>query len=138
MSPAEALAAVGDHPRSAWLDGPWTDGPWLGLLDEADPSLTYDAATRTVTRHAHGRAEVVGDDPFTALEAALAEGPPDARWVGWAGYASRPDLPASVGPAGGLPDAVWMRPSRWVAVRPDGGRVAPHGPGLPGTKRAIQ
>ncbi|VXB95429.1 anthranilate synthase component I family protein [Nocardioides sp. AX2bis] len=129
MSPAEALAAVGAHPRSAWLDGPWTDGPWLGLLDDADPSLTYDAATRTVTRHAGGRADAVGDDPFAALEDALADGPADARWVGWAGYAARPDLPALTGWTGGLPDAVWMRPSRWVAVRPDGGRVPQHGPG---------
>ncbi len=129
MSPDEALAAVGGHPRSAWLDGPWTDGPWLGLLEDADPSLTYDAATRTVTRHAAGRSEVVGDDPFAALEEALADGPAEARWVGWAGYAARPDLPARTGAAGGLPDAVWMRPSRWVAVRPDGGRVPEHGPG---------
>ncbi len=136
MSPEDALAAVGDHPRSAWLDGPWTDGPWLGLLDDADPSLTYDAATRTVTRHAAGWAEVVGDDPFAALEAELVHGPDDARWVGWAGYAARPDLPALTGAAGttpgGLPDAVWMRPSRWVAVRPDGGRAPDHGPGTGG------
>ena len=63
---------------------------------------------REVTRYAGGRASVVGDDVFAALAAELAAGSPDDHWVGYLGYACRPDLPAATG--GPLPDAVWMRP----------------------------
>ena len=70
-------------------------------------SLTYDAARREVTRHGGGRAEVVGDDVFAALEAEIDAGTPDDHWFGYLGYACRPDLPAATG--GGLPDGVWMR-----------------------------
>ncbi|MGY2701023.1 anthranilate synthase component I family protein [Nocardioides sp. HB32] len=101
------------HPRCFWLDGggarEWSGRrSMVGWLDEDDLSLTYDAATRTVTRHAAGRADVVGDDVFAALEAELADGSPEDHWIGYLGYACRPDLPATVG--GLLPDAVWMRP----------------------------
>lgn len=101
-------------PRSFWLDGGGARG-WsgrrslLGWLDDDDVSLTYDAARREVTRHAGGRAEVVGDDVFAVLEAEVADGPPDAQWFGYLGYACRPDLPARPDPL--VPDAVWMRPS---------------------------
>ncbi|MFC6342624.1 anthranilate synthase component I family protein, partial [Nocardioides hankookensis] len=81
----------------------------VGWLDPEDVSLTYDAGTRVVTRHAGGRAEVVGDDVFEVLEAELADGSSTDQWFGYLGYACRPDLPASYG--SGLPDAVWMRPS---------------------------
>ncbi|HEU5037578.1 MAG TPA: anthranilate synthase component I family protein [Nocardioides sp.] len=99
--------------RCFWLDGggarEWSGRrSMIGWLDDDDVSLTYDAATRLVTRHAGGRAEVVGDDVFDALAAELAAGAPGDHWVGYLGYACRPDLPASVG--GPLPDAVWMRP----------------------------
>jgi para-aminobenzoate synthetase len=80
----------------------------VGWLDEDDVSLTYDAAAGVVTRHALGRAEIVGSDVFAVLEAELAAGSPDDHWVGYLGYACRPDLPAAIG--SGLPDAVWMRP----------------------------
>jgi anthranilate/para-aminobenzoate synthase component I len=101
------------HPRCFWLDGggarEWSGRrSMVGWLDDDDVSLTYDAATRVVTRHAAGRAEVVGSDVFEALESELAAGSPDDHWVGYFGYACRPDLPASVG--SGVPDAVWMRP----------------------------
>jgi para-aminobenzoate synthetase len=101
------------HARCFWLDGggarEWSGRrSMFGRLEDDDVSLTYDAATRTVTRHAGGRAEVVGDDVFAALEAELAAGSPDDHWVGYLGYACRPDLPAAVG--SGVPDAVWMRP----------------------------
>ena len=106
-----AIAAA--HPRCFWLDGggarEWSGRrSMVGWLDDDDVSLTYDASTRAVTRHAGGRAEVVGDDVFAVLEAELAAGSPADHWVGYLGYACRPDLPAVVG--GPLPDAVWMRP----------------------------
>ena len=103
------------HGRCCWLDGggarEWSGRrSIIGWLEESDVSLTYDAAARRVTRHAGGRAEVVGEDVFDVLAAELAGGPADASWFGYLGYACRPDLPAATG--GDLPDAVWMRPSR--------------------------
>jgi para-aminobenzoate synthetase len=114
-----AAAASGD--RMFWLDGggarPWSGSrSVLGVLADDDVSLTYDAASRTVLRHCSGRAEGVGDDIFTALEEEVARdgGDPTVSWVGYFGYACRPDLPArpaaGFGPApGAVPDAVWMR-----------------------------
>jgi para-aminobenzoate synthetase len=103
------------HPRCFWLDGggarEWSGRRSLvGWLSPDDVSLTYDAGARLVTRHAGGRAQVVGDDPFAVLEAELDAGSPTDQWFGYFGYACRADLPASVG--SGLPDAVWMRPSQ--------------------------
>ncbi|WP_296604374.1 anthranilate synthase component I family protein [Nocardioides sp.] len=102
------------YPRCFWLDGggarEWSGGrSTIGWLEPDDASITYDAGRREVTRHAGGRSEVVGDDVFAVLEAELAAGSPEDLWVGYLGYACRPDLPATTG--GGLPDAVWMRPS---------------------------
>ncbi|WP_395690184.1 anthranilate synthase component I family protein [Nocardioides sp.] len=117
--PVELVRSVAAaHPRCFWLDGggarEWSGRrSMVGWLDDDDVSLTYSAATGEVTRHAGGRAEVVGDDVFTVLEAELTAGSPTDHWVGYLGYACRPDLPASVatGPsAGTVPDAVWMRP----------------------------
>ncbi len=102
------------HPRCVWLDGggarDWSRRrSILGWLDDDDVSLTYDATAREVTRHAGGRAVVVGDDPFVVLEAELAAGRASDQWFGYLGYAARPDLPAAGDPD--LPDAVWLRPS---------------------------
>ncbi|HEY1119830.1 MAG TPA: chorismate-binding protein, partial [Acidimicrobiales bacterium] len=102
------------YPRCFWLDGAgareWSGGgSTIGWLEPDDVSITYDAGRREVVRHAGGRSEVVGDDVFAVLEAELAAGSPDDLWVGYLGYACRPDLPAATG--SGLPDAVWMRPS---------------------------
>jgi para-aminobenzoate synthetase len=102
------------YPRCFWLDGggarEWSGGgSTIGWLEPDDVSITYDAGRREVVRHAGGRSEVAGDDVFAVLEAELAAGSPDDQWVGYLGYACRPDLPAATG--GGLPDAVWMRPS---------------------------
>ena len=101
------------YARSFWLDGggarEWSGRrSMVGWLADDDVSLSYDAGTRIVTRHVDGASTVVGTDVFAALEAELAAGEPDDHWVGYFGYACRPDLPASVG--SGLPDAVWMRP----------------------------
>ena len=118
-----------DHRRCFWLDGggarAWSGRrSMVGWLEDDDVSLTYDAARRVVTRHASGRAEEIGDDPFAALEAELKAGPPDAHWVGYFGYAARPDLPAR--PDRHLPDAVWMRPRGLAFFQHDSG-----GPALP-------
>jgi para-aminobenzoate synthetase len=101
------------HDRCFWLDGggsrPWSGRrSILGWLEPGDVSLTYDAARREVVRHTGSSSSVVGDDVFAALESERAGDGVDVHWVGYLGYASRPDLPASVGSAG-LPDAIWMR-----------------------------
>ncbi len=100
--------------RVFWLDGggsrDWSGRRSLvGVLEDDDVSLTFDAARREVTRHQDGRSEVVGDDIFGVLEReiALDDGDADVHWVGCFGYASRPDLPAR--PWGIGPDAIWMR-----------------------------
>ncbi|HET7066954.1 MAG TPA: anthranilate synthase component I family protein [Nocardioides sp.] len=108
------------HDRCFWLDGggarPWSGHrSLLGWLDDDDVSLTYDAARREVTRHTGDASQVVGDDVFTVLEERLAKDPADVHWVGYLGYACRPDLPALVRPGAPLPDAVWMR-TRHVEV----------------------
>ena len=138
--PEEVFAEVAArHRRCFWLDGggarAWSGRRSLiGWLDDDDVSLSYDAARREVTRHAGGRAQVVGDDVFAVLEAELDAGTPSDQWFGYLGYAARPDLPA---PSGPLPDAVWMR-ARHVrlfehpepAAGPSGsGRVPETGPG---------
>jgi para-aminobenzoate synthetase len=102
------------HERCFWLDGggarPWSGRrSILGWLDDDDVSVTYDAARGEVTRHASGRSEVVGDDVFAVLEEAMAGDPADVHWVGYLGYACRPDLPAIVAPDAAMPDAIWMR-----------------------------
>ena len=104
-----------EHPRCFWLDGggarAWSGRrSIIGWLEPDDVSLTWSATSREVVRHAAGRATVVGDDIFTALERQLVEGEPDDQWFGYFGYACRPDLPAAAAP--GQPDAVWMRPRR--------------------------
>jgi len=128
--------------RCVWLDGggarDWSRRrSILGWLDDDDVSLTYDAARREVTRHAGGRSEVVGDDPFAALEAELAAGSPSDQWFGYFGYAARADLPARPDPL--LPDAVWMRPShiRFFDHPAPGRADGPHGaPGPTGEPAA--
>jgi para-aminobenzoate synthetase len=76
----------------------------LGALGPDDLSLTYDRARAEVVAWPSG--EVVGDDVFTVLDAGL-DGDPDTYWVGYLGYAARPDLPGRPHP--GVPDAVWLR-----------------------------
>ncbi|WP_232678522.1 anthranilate synthase component I family protein [Nocardioides sp. R-C-SC26] len=111
---------VASRRRCFWLDGGGARG-WsgersiVGWLDDDDVSLSYRADRREVTRHVGGRSEVVGDDVFAVLREELAAGAPSDQWFGYFGYAARTDLPARPGAAlggDGLPDAVWMRPSR--------------------------
>jgi para-aminobenzoate synthetase len=144
------LAATYD--RMFWLDGGGSRA-WsgrrsiLGWLERDDVSLTYDAGTRQVLRHQHGRAEVVGDDPFAVLteEVVRDAGDGSVSWVGYFGYASRSDLPATVAgpafaapavtgpavigrpPSRAVPDAVWMRVRSPMFVDHDPGRGLPGG-----------
>ncbi len=108
----EAAAA---HQRCFWLDGggarEWSGHQSLiGILEPDDVSLTYSASSGEVTRHVDGESEVVGSDVFAVLEEELAAGSHRDQWFGYFGYACRPDLPALTA-TGGVPDAVWMRPS---------------------------
>ncbi|MEL5990072.1 anthranilate synthase component I family protein [Microbacterium phosphatis] len=105
----DRIAEAARDGRCIWLNA-GDGGPQLAWLAPEDVSLSYDAARREVTRHAAGRADVVGDDIFTVLAAEIAAGMPDDRWYGYFGYAAHADLPARTDDA--LPDAVWMRPSR--------------------------
>jgi para-aminobenzoate synthetase len=110
-----------EHDRCFWLDGGGSQ-PWsgtrsiVGWLEDDDLSLTYDATRREVVEHPSGR--IVGDDVFTVLQD-LQDGDPDTHWVGYLGYAARPDLPARSMP--GVPDAVWMR-TRAIEVTEEPGR----------------
>ncbi|QIK68689.1 anthranilate synthase component I family protein [Nocardioides sp. HDW12B] len=83
----------------------------LGVLADDDVSLTFDATARQVRRHQHGRSTVVGDDVFAVLgdEVDRDGGDPEVSWVGYLGYACRPDLPGRPSATPGVPDAVWMR-----------------------------
>ncbi|MCW2855248.1 MAG: Anthranilate synthase component and chorismate binding protein [Marmoricola sp.] len=116
MSALEEFARIAaEHERCFWLDGGGSQ-PWsgrrsiMGWLESDEVSLTFDVVRREVTEHPSGR--IVGDDIFTVLQGRL-DGDPGTHWVGFFGYAARPDLPARSTP--GLPDAVWMR-ARTVAV----------------------
>ncbi len=136
MSAVDAFReAAAAHQRCFWLDGggarEWSGHRSLiGILEPDDVSLTYSAVTREVTRHMDGESEVVGTDVFSVLEGELALGSHRDQWFGYFGYACRPDLPALTAP-GGVPDAVWMRPSHV--------RLFDHGPvqGSPGTRGSL-
>jgi para-aminobenzoate synthetase len=115
------------HDRCFWLDGGGSQ-PWsgqrsiIGWLEPGDLSLTYDAARREVVEHPSGR--VIGDDVFAVLQG-LQDGDSGTHWVGFFGYAARPELPARAMP--GVPDAVWMR-TRTVFA--DEGHVRVGAPGV--------
>ena len=135
IDPAQAFTELAaTHDRMFWLDGggsrPWSGRrSILGHLGDDDVSLTYDARSREVCRHQHGRTEVVGDDVFEVLgrHVAADAGDPRVSWVGYLGYASRPDLPAA--PLGSaVPDAVWMRARDAVVVTHAAARQQPAAP----------
>ncbi|MGN6723321.1 MAG: anthranilate synthase component I family protein [Marmoricola sp.] len=108
--------------RGFQLDGSrWSSAVAGGASSPIDLSISYNAETREVTRHPDGA--VIGDDIFTTLDALTTEDP-TALWVGYLGYACRPDLRAR--PATGIPDAVWMRSEDATHARrpvPSHGRV---------------
>jgi para-aminobenzoate synthetase len=120
------VAHLTGRDRAFWLDGtgarPWSGRfSYVGWLAPGDVSLGYDATTQTVTAYHGDTAEVVGDDVFTALEEQLRQPPRSpahqdigSGWVGWFGYASRPDLPARIDKGGLVPEACWLRAERLV------------------------
>ena len=117
------VAHVADRERSFWLDGsgsrPWSGRmTYLGWLEPDDVSLTYHAATQTVTSHVDGRSDPVDGDVFAALAAygdSLSSGVRASGWVGWLGYAARGDLPTQTDAATDSLDACWLRAGRRVA-----------------------
>ena len=114
---AEVFARVAGD-RCFWLDGggsmPWSDRrSIIGALADDDLSLTLEGG---VVR-AWPSGEVLGDDIFAVLQE-LQDGSADTHWVGYFGYAARPDLPARSMP--GVPDAVWMRCRDVRVVEHDG------------------
>ncbi|MDQ4085921.1 MAG: anthranilate synthase component I family protein [Actinomycetota bacterium] len=122
VDPESVLAAVtATHDRVFWLDGggsrDWAGRlSYLGWLEPGEPSLVHDAATRTVVECDGHSERVVGEDIFEVLDRRTTA--PEGRggfggWVGYLGYACRPDLPARVDPDG-PPDAVWMRVGRYA------------------------
>jgi para-aminobenzoate synthetase len=125
------------HERCFWLDGGGSRA-WsgrrsiLGWLEESDVSLTYSAATGEVLRHVAGSSTMVGTDIFEALEAEMAGDGPDVHWVGYFGYASRPDLPTAIDPVDPTPTAVWMRTTN-IQVIDHEPHVRDHGPPPAGT-----
>ena len=123
MSAADEFARIAaEHERCFWLDGGGTQS-WsgrrsiLGWLEGDDLSLVYDAVTGEVRELPSGR--VVGSDVFAALQDRL-DGDPATHWVGYFGYAARPDLPARS--MSGVPDAIWMR-TQSIEVTEEPGRV---------------
>jgi len=114
MTAEERFAEMASsHPRCFWLDaGPGNPGrSIMGALRDDDISLTYDAGRGEVLRHRGGDVSLVGTDIFTVLGDELARTPQDEIWVGYFGYACRPDLPARISRAddSAMPDAIWMR-----------------------------
>ncbi|WP_235734479.1 anthranilate synthase component I family protein [Nocardioides alcanivorans] len=118
ISPSERFAEVASkQARCFWLDGggarSWSGRRSLiGWLDDDDLSLTHDAVRQEVVAHRSSGAEVVGSDIFEVLGELVARDRDRAdpvHWVGYFGYPSRSDLPASIDPDDPAPTAVWMR-----------------------------
>lgn len=117
------VSHVADRSRSFWLDGsgskPWSGRmSYVGWLEDTDPSLTQHAATTTVTEYGRSAPRAVGSDIFQVLQtfaAHFSEKGSQAGWVGFFGYAARPDLPAQVDADPDAVDSCWMRASRFVA-----------------------
>jgi anthranilate/para-aminobenzoate synthase component I len=126
--PVAEFRTAAQADRMFWLDGGGSRA-WsgrrsiIGVLADGDVSLTFDAEARLVVRHDGTGQTVVGDDVFAVLEEEMAhdEGDHDVHWVGYFGYAARPDLPARPSAHPGVPDAVWMRcRSPLVIEHPEG------------------
>ncbi len=122
VEPEDVIAThAAGRPRAFWLDGagarPWSGRlSYVGWLRPGDLSLTYDARRRVVTAHRDGSSAEVGDDVFAALQRLTPVGDAaanDGGWVGYFGYASRPDLPVRLDPTG-VPDACWLRVDRRI------------------------
>lgn len=131
VAPERVFAAVAaERDRMFWLDGggarDWSGRySYLGWLEPGETSLTYDASSGEVREHDGHSSRVVGEDIFDVMQARQ-----PATWVGWFGYASRPDLPALTEPptdAGVPPDACWMEVRRYLLFDHADGTVQAHG-----------
>lgn len=129
MSAEERFAEMATtHPRCFWLEagpGP-TRRSIMGALSGDDVSLTYDAARGEVLRHCGDEVRPVGSDIFVVLEDELQRTSGDELWVGYFGYACRPDLPSRTSRPGepAMPDAIWMRTRHATPVDPAPARSA--------------
>jgi para-aminobenzoate synthetase len=98
---------------------------YVGWARHGNPSLTFDAGTRTVREHRGQQETVVGDDIFEVLDERLGR---DSRptielplaftggWVGYFGYACRTDLPSLKNASGdAAPDACLIQVERFLA-----------------------
>jgi para-aminobenzoate synthetase len=109
--------------RSFWLDGSgsraWSGRmTYVGWLEPDDVSLTLQASSGSVVAHTAYDSDRVGDDVFGVLDdygRRSSTGLRSAGWVGFFGYAARPDLPALRDSAEGALDACWLRAGRRVA-----------------------
>lgn len=108
--------------RSFWLDGSsarsWSGSmSYVGWLRPGELSLTYSAASTTVSAHVDSGpgARVVGRDIFAELALSSGRYEPGWGWVGFFGYACRSDLPSQLDQDPSTLDACWLRATRWVA-----------------------
>jgi para-aminobenzoate synthetase len=115
---------VASQLRSFWLDGSgsraWSGRmTYIGWLEPDDVSLTYDATAGVVQAHGGPHSpRNVGTDIFHALDeasAALSTGLRSSGWVGFFGYAARPDLPARTDGDPLAFDACWLRATKRIA-----------------------
>jgi anthranilate/para-aminobenzoate synthase component I len=127
------VGLAAERGRTFWLDGggarPWSGGrSFVGWLEHDDVSLSYDANRRAVYEHRSGQLRQIGDDIFAELAARRDDG--CVGWVGYLGYACRPDLPALRARAPGHVDPVdacWLRPSRYLEFDHETHAVILHG-----------
>jgi para-aminobenzoate synthetase len=91
---------------------------YVGWLEPDALSLTFHAATGTAYAHHDDRTHRVGNHIFRILEeqtATRSSGLRASGWVGFFGYAARPDLPALTDPDPRALDSCWLRAERRVA-----------------------
>ncbi len=123
VEPEDFFAAhAAGRERAYWLDGSGARS-WsgrlsvVGWLEPADLSLTQHAGPQQVVAHRAGSSVRVGSDLFAALaehSGPQTPSPSPRRWVGFFGYAARPDLPALTDDDPEVVDSCWMRVERFV------------------------
>ncbi|MGH3507784.1 MAG: aminodeoxychorismate synthase component I [Nocardioidaceae bacterium] len=114
------VAHVAGRDRAFWLDGsgarPWSGRlSVIGWLDDDELSLTGRAGG-AVRQHGADAADLLDADVFAAMGRLGDRRPAPSpwRWVGFLGYAARPDLPAIVDPDPDAFDSCVMRVRRFV------------------------
>ena len=130
------VAHVAERDRAFWLDGSGARA-WsgrlsvVGWLDGGDLSLTGYPDT-TVQRHGHEAGPLADASIFAAMRrlgGSSTTAPSPWRWVGFLGYAARPDLPAIADPDPRAIESCMMRVRRFVTfdhARHRVRAVAPH------------